>query len=244
MFRRDLVTQVENFHHFRRELGELEIVNKPVPDEEIAQTKQVPLRAENYPQGTIQGNIDALVAFLRQSGLGDIPGLRNIAEYVVLVHGDLLTGERIHQIQASRSIKDSPSVQFWSLIFVMGLFHLKMACADAIWKIFLMPSSSRDDPNLLINHIAQIRPRDTGTFTSKTGPGFRRMHEVIQHIGTVSRVDSQAVQYASLEDWAVSNPSWDDVVKLSYELARNNVADRQFHRNTLNALPIALRNQE
>lgn len=33
------------------------------------------------------------------------------------------------------------------IVYVMGLFHLKMACADAIWRIFIQPKGSDVDEN-------------------------------------------------------------------------------------------------
>jgi hypothetical protein len=51
----------------------------------------------------------------------------------------------------------------------MGLFHLKMACADAIWRIFIQPKNSDKDPNSLILFISQIHPKETGKIKSKLG---------------------------------------------------------------------------
>ena len=70
----------------------------------------------------------------------------------------------------------------------MGLFHVKMACADAIWKEFIKPRLTEADPNTLINLVREIRPKETRIIESK--PGFRWMHEVIQHIGTASCLDA------------------------------------------------------
>lgn len=67
------------------------------------------------------------------------------AEYAILFHGDLGTGERIAQCQRLRSIEKTPYLRYQFSIYVLGLFHLKMACADALWRIFIHPFEARSD---------------------------------------------------------------------------------------------------
>jgi hypothetical protein len=40
------------------------------------------------------------------------------------------------------------------VVFVMSLFNLKMACADAIWCIFIEPKAARDDAMSLMHFVA------------------------------------------------------------------------------------------
>ncbi|KAJ6619420.1 hypothetical protein B0H10DRAFT_2163973 [Mycena sp. CBHHK59/15] len=76
----------------------------------------------------------------------------------------------------------------------MGLFHLKMACADAIWRIFIKPILAREDTNSVMHFIDLHREKETGKIGSD--PGFRRMHEVITHEGVALRLDAWRVEYA------------------------------------------------
>ena len=115
-----------------------------------------------------------------------------------------------------------------SVIFVMGLFHLKMACTDAIWRIFIRPAAAKEDMNSLMEHIGQIRPKETGKIRS--GPGFWRMHEVIQHVGIVSRLDCWRLEagkdfrFQSLEDFAKLKPDFAQLQQMANTLCREQVA--------------------
>ncbi|EIN14064.1 hypothetical protein PUNSTDRAFT_40450, partial [Punctularia strigosozonata HHB-11173 SS5] len=154
---------------------------------------------------------------------------------ILLVHGDLLTGERVRQLQKSRGDERSVWNRFQFIVFVMGYFHVKMACADALWRIFISPPDARQDNLSLMSFVAELRPKEMGTFGSKSGPGFRRMHEVIQHVGAVWRLNAwreklKSMNFATLEDFANSDPSWAQIEQISFELAREQVATEDFWR--------------
>jgi hypothetical protein len=98
----------------------------------------------------------------------------------------------------------------------MGLFHLKMACVDAIWRMFLKNVDARRDPNSFMRHIAHLRPRETGTLGSS--PKFRPLHKCILHDGTTRRLDCWRVEvarrnpsFSSLDLYAASKPTWDEL---------------------------------
>ncbi|KAI0687265.1 hypothetical protein C8Q76DRAFT_635469 [Earliella scabrosa] len=172
----------------------------------------------------------------KQGGIGDPAdqpndAVRDVGDHVILVHGDLSTCERVQSVQASRRIEKTAWRRLQPVVFCMGLFHLKMACADAIWKIFIQPKSAREDPTSLMAYVTEIRPKETGKIGSK--PGFRRMHEVIQHVGIASRLDCWRAELAkrrqgTLEEWAKRKPSWDDIKKVAAHLALTYIADKDF----------------
>ena len=146
---------------------------------------------------------------------------------MVLVFGNLLTGERIRSLLESRSEEKTSWRRLQFIIYVMGLFHLKMAFADAIWRLFIHANGVRNDKNSLINHVGLIRPKETGKI--ETNPGFQRMHEVIQHVGIVSRLDcwrivAQRMAFTSLEDFVASNPSFESLKTMSEQLVVEFVA--------------------
>ncbi|EPQ58924.1 hypothetical protein GLOTRDRAFT_23636, partial [Gloeophyllum trabeum ATCC 11539] len=201
-------------------------------------SKQVPAAAMDENQSTVQGNANAMENLFRQGGIGDKREPRtpkdsaDIDDHVILVHGDLSTCERVQSLQKSRSEESTPWRRFQFVVFVMGLFHLKMACADAIWKIFISPRAARDDETSLLKQVGEIRPKETGKISSK--PGFRRMHEVIQHVGIASRLDCWREQVHklnhnidSLEKWAAAKPTWEEIVTVSSHLVRNYVAGQE-----------------
>ncbi|KAG6848383.1 hypothetical protein H0H93_000710 [Arthromyces matolae] len=219
----------ETLQKHRVKLGEPEEV-EAIP---VQKTSQVPLSTIDIAPSTAAQNSEALEAFFKQAGVGDaseIPHVRDIGNNVVLVFGDLLTGERIRSLLESRSEEKTPWRRFQFIVYVMGLFHLKMACADALWRIFIHAKGVRDDENSLINHVGQIRPKETVKI--ETNPGFRRMHEVIQHTGIVSRLDCWRIMakrnnFSSLEDFAQSDPSFETLQRMSEEIAVEFVASSE-----------------
>lgn len=214
-FRSDLVNfGPEYFRKFKNMLGDPEMI-EAIP---VVKTTQIPNRALDVSPSTAAQNAEAITAFMKQGGVGDttqdakLHDPRNLA---ILVFGDLLTGERIRSLLDSRSEEETPLRRMQFVVYVMGLFHFKMACADAVWRVFIRPKKGRDDSNSLMEHVSKIRPKETGKIETK--PGFRRMHEVIQHTGIVSRLGCCRLEAAktpgidSLEDFAKMSPDWSEV---------------------------------
>jgi hypothetical protein len=215
----------EYFKQFKKELMAPEVVEE-IP---LTTSKQVPLHAMDINPNTPATNGNALDDMFKQGGVGTGRGMHDIQNSAILVSGDLLTGERIRSLMKSRSEESSSWRRLECLVFVTGLRHFKMACADAIWRIFIHPKAAKEDPNCLLEQVGQIRPKETGKV--KTSPGFRRMHEVIQHVGICMRLESWLVKakardgVTTLEEWAKkTTPTMEDLVALSQELARDFVS--------------------
>jgi hypothetical protein len=126
----------------------------------------------------VQGNSHALSSFFKQAGIGDAADdadakvkPQSLGNSVILVLGDLLTGQHIRSLLESRSVERTLWRHLQFIVYIIGLFHLKMACTDAVWRIFIQPKNSDKDPNSLMSFISQIRPKETGKIKSK--PGFR-----------------------------------------------------------------------
>jgi len=104
-------------------------------------------------QSKVSGNKDAIADLLQQGRVGDPtddddddewePGIIDISPYVVLIHGDLGTCEHIESLLEQCTIEDTPWRRYQYVIFVMGQFHLKMACADAIWHTVSLSIQSK-----------------------------------------------------------------------------------------------------
>jgi hypothetical protein len=95
---------------------------------------------------TVSGNINSVLELLKQGDIEDPaecdPLQRiDVSEYVVLFHGNLGTGERLQVALQRHAIENTPWNCLQHVIFIPGLFHLKMASADAIWRTFLQNSS-------------------------------------------------------------------------------------------------------
>ncbi|KIN93625.1 hypothetical protein M404DRAFT_35937 [Pisolithus tinctorius Marx 270] len=109
-----------------------------------------------------------------------------------------------------------------------------MACADALWHCFIYPSAARDDETSLMRDVVQLRPKETGIYTTK--PGFRRIHQLVSHAGICRHLDcwrvlaSQKNGFDNLEDFARSKPTLEDLEALAKEIIRTYVATGQFRR--------------
>ncbi|KAJ7019237.1 hypothetical protein C8F04DRAFT_1323987 [Mycena alexandri] len=234
-FRHDLVTYgPDYFHQFLSVLGLPEMVEQ-IP---IVKMRWAPAKSMDTKQSTVAGNLKVVPDLLEQGGVGDPAQeaksiwestLLSIVAYVILFHGDLGTGERLLSLLQRRSIEHTPWQRYQYVIYIIGLFHLKMACADAIWRIFIMPKEGREDANSLMHFVALHRPKETGKIGSD--PGFRRMHEVIMHTGAALRLDAWRVEvkrrnpaWKSLEDFAASKPTLPDLVKISEYIVSHYVA--------------------
>ncbi|KAF5313897.1 hypothetical protein D9619_013000 [Psilocybe cf. subviscida] len=196
-FREDLFKYgPEYFREFKNDTPE---VIDGIP---VVKMRYAPARAMDHNESTYAGNISVINDLLAQGGVADPETLtdtqrkfvKNISliKYVVLFFGDLATFERVAGVLRRRCIEANPYRRFQFVVFVMGLFHLKMAAADALWRLFIEPKTSRQDPNSLMSFVAKLRPRETGKIGS--GPGFRQMHEVILYSSTALRLDAWATE--------------------------------------------------
>lgn len=216
------------FHQFRTRVGQPEEIDC-LP---VEKTTQVPCRILKIHPATAAENAEAIEKFLKQGGVGDPSkqgqnGLKSPDNHVVLFFGDLLTGDRIRGLLQSRGEEDTPFNRLNCVVYVMGLFHLKMAAADALWRIFIRPKKHNKtdmDDNSLMSYVTELRPKETGKVESN--PGFRRMHEIIQHAGIVSRLDCWrlAAECDTLDDFAAKKPSWDKLQKMAWELVEKHVS--------------------
>lgn len=220
------------FQQFRSDISEPEAVEE-IP---LIKTPITAARAMDVNNSTVSGNIRAVEELLAQGGIydpdADILDNPDISQYVILVHGDLGTGEHLQSAQLRWSLESTPWNRFQHIIFIPGLFHLKMACADAIWRTFLQPLSAREDETSLMHDVTQLRPKETGTYCSK--PGFRRTHQLIGHAGICRRLDcwrahvaAMDPSHASLEAFAASEPTLDELKNTANEMALKYVANHK-----------------
>ncbi|KAI6166750.1 hypothetical protein EDD17DRAFT_1774297 [Pisolithus thermaeus] len=147
---------------------------------------------------------------------------------MILINGDLSTGEWLQAAQLCHSIKSTAWNCLQHVVFILGLFHLKMACADVLWHCFIQLSAAHEDKTSLMHNIAQLRPKETGIYSTK--PGFHCMHQLIGHAGTCHHLDCWRVHaettrgFNNLESFALSKPKLDDLKRMADEVACTYVA--------------------
>ena len=236
MFLKDLCSyRPDYFRSSINELTEPEVVDE-IP---LVRTEITAARAMDVNNSSVSGNIQAVIELLRQGGIYDPAEIAagsldapDISQHVVLVHGDLGTGERLQAVQSRRAIENTPWNQFRHVQFIPGLFHMKMACAEALWCCFIQPPAAREDETSLMYDISTLRPKETGLFCTK--PGFRWTHQLIGHAGICRRLDCWRVHikkmgFESLDAFAASTPTLDEVKAMANDLAETYVAQYQLH---------------
>lgn len=237
------------FKQFHPQLGLPNMVDQIPP----TKTPIIPARVMEFSNSTVAGNISTIKNLMEQGGVGDprdpeiIYEVKDMTLYIIIFHGDLGTGDRIFSIQLQRSIEKTPWKRFQFAVFVPGLFYFKMACADALWRIFIQPSKVRLDDTSLIQDISKLRPKETGIITSN--PGFWRMHQSIGQVGICRRLDCWRIavghregKFTDLNAFAESKPSFEYLAELSDSITKQYVANHRMTR--LRQQPVAHRDQQ
>lgn len=201
----------------------------------VFKTESVPLRSMEYTNSTIDGNIKAIVDVLQQTGvwdieelkeaLRDIPDVEDVEEIVFFIHGDLGTWERIQSACIRRSIERTSRRRLQFIVFIPGLFHIKMACADAIWRIFISPTQLRTEKTSMLSFIRLFYPNLT-TKISTNKAGFHIMNDCIVRVGVTDRMECWRTYVqelwpscATLENFAERKPTLPEILSISEKLA-------------------------
>lgn len=195
-------------------------------------TESTPLRSMKYQNSTVDGNISAIEESMRQTGVWDIEELMKelnqpgLDEAVILFCGDLGTWERIQSAQLQRSLEETSRERLQFLVFVPGLFHVKMACADAIWRIFIEPFNKGWDKTSMISFIEIFYP-NLSTKIRNNKAGFHVLNDCTVRMGTADRLEALRVAVQeklpdceTLDDFAGKYPKVDDIDILTTAMAR------------------------
>ncbi|KAG2341212.1 hypothetical protein BDR05DRAFT_888554, partial [Suillus weaverae] len=220
------------FTQFKDRLHEPELV-EGIP---IVKTPTVAASAMDVSNSTVAGNIQSIINLLEQGGIVepdsfDDPEIPDISEYIIMFHGDLGTGEQLQAVQQLHAIENSPWDQFQHVVFVPGMFHLKMVAADSIWRTFLQTSAAHLDETSLMQDMGMLRPKETGHYGLK--PVFCRMHQLIGYDGICCCLDCWRIEArkcmncADLKVFAASEPSYEDLQAMADSLAWDYVADHK-----------------
>lgn len=180
----------------------------------VTRTIQYPASAINADEGSHDGNWQVIENILKQGGVPDA----RLEDDIILIHGDLATKERLDGLRKMRTIEPDSKGQLAFVIFAPGPFHLKMAATDAYWRAHVQPRESRKDAASFFDYVRHLRPKETGKFIN--GPGFRRLHDSIHHATWLDildcfRLEVRAQGFESREAFALSEPTWESIIKIS-----------------------------
>ena len=200
----------------------LPLIEPPESVEKIPPVKtiQIPARSMDLSNATVDGNIDAAEDVLRQGGIDDPE------DYVILFHGDLGTYERMKTARKRRSIEETPMRRMQYMLFVPGVFHTEMACADVLYKMFLESTPGRDDETSFQRFIEVLFPNESSKIANGKG-SHQSFAECIYKTGLVDRLlcwseylQSINPKWDSLKKFADTSPSFDRVKSLSRILGK------------------------
>ena len=222
---RDLVESgPHHFEGFRNALQYPEPIEERIP---VEKTEIIPAQSMDIKNSTVDGNISTVERLLEQTGLARLEEEQstvNIDPFIILFHGDLGTGERIQTAKLRRGTEHTPRNRLQYAVFVMGLFHLKMACAETIWRAFLKDPKARteDQTTSFYSNFRILRPRDSSALS--TSFKFRPVHEAISHIGRCRRLDCWRMVleehgFSDLQGYADGRPKWEGIKDVALAVA-------------------------
>ncbi|KAJ3811117.1 hypothetical protein F5876DRAFT_40330 [Lentinula aff. lateritia] len=210
---------------------------------------QYPGMSIDADEGTYDGNAEVIENLLDQAAVAT----EDLKSYVELFHRDLATKERIEGLKRMWTIERTARNRLSFLQFVPGLFHMKMAVADAYARVHVAPvANCTVGVNKYLNY---LRPKATAEFTSKKGPSFHSMHDTIHHVTWTDILASGAIEaqrlfkFDSLAAFEGSKPKWTQLVELSEAIINNHlpgvgfVKKRRSERRDLVFENMCLRNQ-
>ncbi|KAI6009197.1 hypothetical protein EDC04DRAFT_2871409 [Pisolithus marmoratus] len=134
-------------------VGELEFI-KAIP---VVKMPIIAACMMEFVNSTVSGNIQSITGLLSQARIHDPKDK------------DLGTAEHVQAILQCWAVEDSPWNQCQYVIFIPGLFHLKMAATDALWHAFIHPAAASHDDTSLMHDIGILQPKETGIYQSKPG---------------------------------------------------------------------------
>ena len=143
-----LVQQQPLFKHYSAELR-LPTTVQTLP---LTKTIQYPASAINADEGQNDGNWQVLENMLDQSGVPD----NRLEEEISLVHGDLTTKERLDALWKMHIVEHLAKNWLNFVVFVPGLFHLKMTAMDAFWGAHVELSAGCEDPTSFVKYICHL----------------------------------------------------------------------------------------
>ncbi|KAF8340421.1 uncharacterized protein EI90DRAFT_2906032 [Cantharellus anzutake] len=146
--------------------------------------------------------------------------------YVRLCHGDLGTQERHDTMTSFCSIERNGKLRLQWLIPVPGVFHIRMAAVDAIWRIHLRGQDRCENDTFEL--FKKLRPKDASKLASN--PGYRMLNDGIQHLirAHLTVYWELTTGFQDLSEFAGTEPSWDEIELLAHRIFNEHIAGGDF----------------
>lgn len=189
-------------------------------------THHMPAFAMHYKCGTTDGNIEILEKLDEQASISD--EIRK--EYVQLIFADLGVLERLESVVEARAIEENVLERYQNIIALPGLFHFKMALANALYRLYLTAKDRNDaSPSSVYQQFVSLYPQDTAKLN--TNPPFKMLNEGFSHITDARVLDCWRLVcgHSTLDAFLDENPSWERISTLAEEIFDRFVWGRQAH---------------
>ncbi|KAI6111628.1 hypothetical protein EDD16DRAFT_1694167 [Pisolithus croceorrhizus] len=145
MFLHDLCTYgPDYFHQFRSSIPKPECI-EPIL---LGKTPIFAAQAMDINNSTVSGNIQTVTDLLTQGGICDPSDMSGEGHESDIDSPDISE----YAAQLCHSIESTSWNHLQHVVFIPGLFHLKMACMDVLWCCFLQPLAAHKDKTSLIVH--------------------------------------------------------------------------------------------
>src|SRR5258708_5543469 len=151
----------------------------PIPSSKwipIRKTIQQPACAMHIKASSTDGNVEIIENMEQQLGTPD----EWYNSYVCLCHGDLGTQQCHDTTMSFHSIEKSAMDRFQWLIPVPGVFHIRMAAVDAIWRTHIRDRKVRENTGGTFELFCMLCPKDSSKLA--TNPGYCMLNDGIQHL--------------------------------------------------------------
>ena len=115
------------------------------------------------------------------------------------------------------------------LINILGIFHIRMACVDAIWQIYISLKDQQQNEGGIFDLFKLLWPKEMAKVARN--PGYRMLIDGIQHLikSNVIICWEDAVGMMDLQQWlSDEKPLWENICSLVTMIHRKYVAGADF----------------
>src|SRR5260370_40514053 len=100
--------------------------------------------------------------------------------YVWLCHGDLGTQEWHAATTESHALESSAQERLQYLVTIPGIFHIRMAAVDAIWRVYLHNKKLQVSPGGIYDQFKVLQPKNSSKLA--TSPTYHMLNAEIIHL--------------------------------------------------------------
>ena len=191
---------------------------------DVEKSTQQPARAMHIKASSNDGNVEIVENLERQLGTKS----EWYDSYVRLCHGDLGTQERHDSTTFFRAIEATSQDRLQWLVRIPGIFHVRMAAVDAIWRTHIRGEGLCLNEGGTYKLFETLHPRDSARL--KSNPGYHILNNGIIHLirAHIMVCWEQAMGTSDLQDFAETELSWDTIDDLAQQILNKNFAGPDF----------------